>query len=102
MGCSPEQASWTDKEGKVTFCKSLADRWYGACKEDEYNNLPDGTKSKNCVKIGEEWESGTDFVEALGDGKAFTVAEDNKDCFNSASSLVASAAVIAAAVVALF
>jgi Folate receptor family len=101
LSCSPDQSDWTKKDGtngnKITVCKAFADRLYGACGDAEYNKNTKTTKA-DCVKIKDEYKDGTEYIEAL----KMDVADDNKDCFNSASSLVASVAVIATALFALF
>jgi hypothetical protein len=98
--CSPDQSDWTNKDNIITVCKAFADRIYGVCKRFEHNKAPyqnpPRTKA-DCVVIGEEYKDGPEFLESLN----MDIADDNKDCFNTGSVLVASVTFVATAVFAI-
>jgi Folate receptor family len=82
LQCSPEQSTWTSPQGRVTICKTLADRMYEACKNAESNvawlQTPPRTKA-DCVIIGQQWRDGTEYLEAL----RLNVSATNTNCLDA-------------------
>ena len=114
MFCSPNTndfISVNDDQTEVVirYCKSFADRVCAACQDAEvdlnrYNTNKQGKDDGDCVKVSEEFKDCADVVEnrPAPTGYKFEYAEDNKDCFSSASGLAASAVVVFGALATLF
>eukprot|EP01119_Soliformovum_irregulare_P003639 TRINITY_DN1446_c0_g1_i1.p1 TRINITY_DN1446_c0_g1~~TRINITY_DN1446_c0_g1_i1.p1 ORF type:complete len:171 (-),score=11.12 TRINITY_DN1446_c0_g1_i1:54-566(-) len=92
--CSPDASTWTTGglfSTRVNVCSAFGDRMYRSCKGSQVRT---GVLSSSCKLVGDVYADGKDFVENFL-GQSYT---ESGTCYNGATGLIASMALLIAAI----
>lgn len=101
--CTPTAQKVMDGKNRLRVCQSFADRIWTSCKGVQYYKQNSGVcetfsdRFGSASKMVEQWAArGNDYTQTNGLKDSlfpgFVYAADDRDCFNSASTVVISAA----------